>query len=191
MSLYVIISNTDPDYLLLKNLLANHPALKDGFTLKEILRISPILLNERKTLKKMFDGRYTAVLTHSLHFEYQKEKWRTEEIDIEKGFHQFIIKVLNHALKEGRFVLGSQVLTGDAGLIEFLTIKQQEVYDKDVGDTDREETLYPMDQEMMNFISTGLKDKLGRVSHFDYWLVKVFLEILGEYEEMLMMREFG
>jgi hypothetical protein len=72
-----------------------------------------------------------------------------------------------------------------------LTIKQQEVYDKEVGDTDRDENLYPMDKEMMEFISTRLGEKVGKSNHFDYGFIRVFLETLGEYEEILMLREWG
>jgi len=113
MSLYAILSNADPDYLRIKELISAHPNLKDAFTLKEILRVTCLSLNDRKILKKMFDGSYSDVVMPAMNFEYRSGKWTIKEIDIQRGFHQFFIKVLNSALKEGKYPLGFPVFSND------------------------------------------------------------------------------
>jgi hypothetical protein len=97
--------------------------------------------------------------------------------------------VVNHALKEGRYALGSLVSTKDIELIEFLMRKEHEVFQEDFREVEVEGI--PINQESLQFVSGGLQEKMGEESRFDYELVKAFLESLHDYEEILIRREFG
>jgi hypothetical protein len=137
----------------------------------------------------MFGGSHSQVLTPGLNFEYRDSKWEVEEIDTQRLFHQNITKVLNHALKEGKYAIGSLVSTKDIELVEFLMRKEHEVFQEDFREVDVEGI--PINQESLQFVSGGLQERLGDVSCFDYGLVKAFLESLHDYEEILIRGEFG
>jgi hypothetical protein len=189
MNMYVIMLKTDAKYQLLKRLFSDYPQLKTGFKLKEILKLSLLPLNDRRILKEMFGGSYSQVLTPGLNFEYRDDKWEVQEIDTQRVFHQNITKVLNHALKEGKYAIRSLVSTKDIELVEFLMRKEHEVFQEEFSEFDGEGI--PITQESLEFISGSLQEKMGEESRFDYDLVKAFLESLHDYEEILIRREFG
>jgi hypothetical protein len=189
MSIYVIMLKTDTKYQLLRRLISDYPLLKKGFKLKEILTISPLPCNDRRILKDMFGGSYSQVLTPGLNFEYRDGKWEVEEIDVQRRFHQHITKVLNHALKEGKYAIGSLVSTKDIELVEFLMRKEHEVFQEDFREVEVEGI--PINQESLEFVSGGLRETLGEESCFDYGFVRAFLDSLSDYEGILIRREFG
>jgi hypothetical protein len=189
MNMYVIMLKTDAKYQLLKRLFSDYPQLKTGFKLKEILKLSLLPLNDRRILKEMFGGSYSQVLTPGLNFEYRDDKWEVQEIDTQRVFHQNITKVLNHALKEGKYAIRSLVSTKDIELVEFLMRKEHEVFQEDFKGVEVDGI--PINQESLEFVSGGLQEKMGEESRFDYDLVKAFLESLHDYEEILIRREFG
>jgi hypothetical protein len=189
MNAYVIMLRTDTKYQLLRRLISDYPQLKKGFRAKEILRLSPLPLNDRKILKEIFGGYYSKILTPAINFEYRDGKWAVEEIDVKRGFHQFITKVLNHALEEGIYRIDSPVSTKDIRLVKFLMDKESEVYQEELKEFD--DKGIPITQKLLEFVSEGLQEKLGDTSCFDYGLVKAFLKSLHDYEEILIRREFG
>lgn len=189
MSLYLILLKADTNYQLLKRLISNFPQLKTGFKLKEILKISSLPLNERRIIKELFGGNYSQVLTPGLDFEYRGGKWEVEEIDVQRGFHQQITKVLNHALKERKYPIGSLVSTKDIKLAEFLIKKEHKVFQEDFKGVDVEGI--PINQESLEFVSGGLRERLGEESYFNYGFIKAFLKSLLDYEQILIKREFG
>jgi hypothetical protein len=157
--------------------------------LKEILTISLFPLNDRRILKELFGGNYSQILTPGINFEYRDGKWEVEEIDVQRGVHQHITKILNHALKERKYAIGSLVSTKDIKLVEFLMRKEHEVFQEDLREF--EVGGIPINQESLKFVSGGLQERLGEVSYFDYGFVKALLESLHDYEEILIRREFG
>lgn len=189
MNMYVIILKTDTKYQLLKRLFSDYPQLKKGFKLKEILTISPLPLNDRRILKELYGCNSSQVLTPGLNFEYRDGKWEVEEIDVQRGVHQHITKVLNHALKEGKYPIGSLVSTKDIELVEFLMRKEHEVFQEDFKEVEVEGI--PINQESLEFVSGGLRERLGEESCFDYGFVEAFLDSLSDYEGILIRREFG
>lgn len=189
MSLYVILLKTDTKYQLTKRLISDYPQLKKGFTLKEILTLNSFSWDGRKTLREMFGGDYSEIITPSLNFFYQNGKWEVEEIDVPRRFHQQITKVLNHALKEGKYPINSLVSTKDIELLEFIMRKEHEVFQEDFREVGVEGI--PINQESLQFVSGGLRERLGEESCFDYGFIKAFLESLHDYGEILIRREFG
>ena len=189
MNTCVIMLKTDTKYQFLKRLISDYPLLNKGFKLKEILKLSPFSLNDRKILKEMFGGNYSQILTPGLNFEYRDGKWEVEEIDVHRGFHQRVTKVLNHALKEGKYPIGSVVLTKDIGLVKFLMKKEHEVFQEEFSEFDGEGI--PVTQEALEFVSGVLQERLGEMGCFDYGFVKAFLESLHDCNEILIRREFG
>ena len=187
MNTYVIMLKIDPEYQLLRRLVSDYPLLQNGFTLKEILTFPFLSWVERKSLKKMFGASYSEIIAPEIGFYYQNGKWKAEERDAQRIFHQFITKVLNHAMKEGKYKIGYPVSTEDINLAEFLIKKHHEVFEREIG----EFIGYPDRRELLEFISTRLQEKLGKGSYFDYRFIKVFLESLREYDEMVVRREFG
>lgn len=188
MNICVIMLKTDVKCHLLRRFISDYPQLKKGFKLKEILRLSPLPLSDRKILKELFGGNYSQILTPGLNFEYQNGKWEVEEIDVQRGFHQHITQVLNHALNEGQYPIGSVVSTKDIDLVKFLMKKEHEVFQEEFSEFDGEGI--PVNQESLKFVSGGLQERLGEMSCFDYGFVKAFLESLHDYEEILIRREF-
>lgn len=189
MSLYVILLKIDTKYQLTKRLISDYPQLKKGFTLKEILTLNSFSWDGRKTLREMFGGDYSEIITPSLNFFYQNGKWEVEEIDAQRRVHQHTTKVLNHALKEGRYPIGSLVSPKDIELVGFLMRKEHEVFQEDFREVDVEGI--PINQESLGFVSGGLRERLGEESCFDYGFVRAFLESLSDYEKILIQREFG
>lgn len=189
MNICVIMLKTDAKCRLLRRFISDYPQLKKGFNLKEILRLSPLPLNDRKILKELFGGNYSQILTPGLNFEYRDGKWEVEEIDVQRGFHQHITKLLNHALNEGKYPIESLVSTKNIELFEFLMRKEHEVFQEEFSEFDGKGV--PVNQELLEFVSGGLKERLGEMSCFDYGFVKAFLESLHDYEEILIRREFG
>jgi hypothetical protein len=188
MNIYVIMLKTDTKCQLLRRFMSDYPQLKKGFNLKEILRLSPLPLNDRKILKELFGGNYSQILTPGLNFEYQNGKWEVEEIDVQRGFHQHITKVLNHALKDGEYPIGSSVSARDIELVEFLMKKEHEVFQEEFSEFEGEGI--PITEESLEFVSGHLQERLGEESYFDYGFVRAFLESLHDYEEILIKREF-
>jgi hypothetical protein len=162
----------------MRSLISDYPQLKKGFKLKEILTISPLPLNDRRILKEIFGGSYSQVLTPGLNFEYRDGKWEVEEIDVKRGFHQHITKVLNHTLKEGKYLIGSLVSTKDIELVEFLMRKEHEVFQEDFREVEVEGI--PINQESLEFVSGGLRERLGEESCFDHGFVMAFLDSLHD-----------
>lgn len=189
MNICVIMLKTDVKCHLLRRFISDYPQLKKGFKLKEILRLSPLPLSDRKILKELFGGNYSQILTPGLNFEYQNGKWEVEEIDVQRGFHQHITQVLNHALNEGQYPIGSVVSTKDIDLVKFLMKKEHEVFQEEFSEFDGEGI--PVNQESLEFVSGGLQERLGEMGCFYYGFVKAFLESLHDYEEILIRREFG
>ena len=188
MNICVIMLKTDAKCQLLRRFISDYPQLKKGLNLKEILRLSPLPLNDRKILKELFGGDYSQILTPGLNFEYRDGKWEVEEIDVQRGFHQHITKVLNHTLKEGKYAIGSLVSTKDIELVEFLMRKEHEVFQEDFREVDVDGI--PINQESLEFVSGGLRERLGEESYFDYGFVRAFLDSLSDYEGILIRREF-
>lgn len=189
MNLYVIMLRTQAEFRLLRRLVSDYPSLKNGFSLKEILSLPFISWDDRRILKNLFGGNYSKILTPEINFEYQNGKWSVEEIDVERGFHRFITKVLNHALEEGIYRIDSPVSTKDMKLAKFLMEKETEVYQEELKEFD--DKGIPITQELLEFVSGGLRERLGEKSCFNYGLVKAFLESLHDYEEILIRKELG
>lgn len=189
MSICVIVLKTDTKYQFLKGLISDYPVLKKGFNLREILNLSPLPLSKRRILKELFGGNYSQILTPGLNFEYRGGKWEVEEIDVQRGLHRHTAKVLNRALNEGKYAIGSLVSTKDIKLVEFLMKKEHEVFQEDFKEVDVEGI--PINQESLEFVSGGLRERLGEESCFDYGFVKAFLDSLSVYEQILIKREFG
>ena len=188
MSMLVILLKDDPQYQVLENLFTGNPHLKTGFIFRELFKLSSLTLCDKRVLKGLFGGRYSTVLTPGFDFEYQNEKWMVEEIDTQRGFHQFVTKMLDLAVRSREYVPGSPVSTDDFRLIEFLVRKQNEVYRKDFGDP--EEEGFPITQESLDFISRSLRDRYGESTIFDYQFVKAFLDSLHDFEAILIKRDF-
>ena len=91
------------------------------------------------------------------------------------GLHQITTKVLNHALRDGEYPVNSSVSTMDMELLKFLMKKENEVYEKEFKEFEEKERLQ-ITQELIQFVSQGLQERLGEVSHFDYAFVRAFRE---------------
>lgn len=189
MNICVIALQTDTRYQFLKGLISDYPVLKKGFNLKQILNLSPLPLSKRRILKELFGGNYSQILTPGIIFEYRGVKWEVEEIDIQRAFHKRITRILNRALSEGKYAIGSLVSTKDVELVEFLMKKEHEVFQEDFKEVDVEGI--PINQESLEFVSGGLRERLGEESCFDYGFVKAFSDSLSDYEQILIKREFG
>jgi hypothetical protein len=173
---------TDTKHQLLRRLISDYPQLKKGFKMKEILRLTPLPLNDRKILKELFGGNYSQILTPGINFEYRDGKWEVEERDLRRGFHQHTTKVLNHALNERKYPIGSLVSTKDIELVEYLMRKEKEVFQEEFSEFEGKGI--PVTQESLEFVSGGLQKRLGDVGYFDYGFVKVFLESCVSKVEM-------
>lgn len=188
MNLYVIFLSTDTNYQSVRRLISDYPVLKKGFKLKEILSLPSLSFDDRKRLKKMFGGDYSEILTPGINFRFRNGKWEVQEIDIKRGFHQFTTKVLNHALKDGEYPVNSPVSTMDMELLEFIMKKENQVYGKELKEFEKGGRL-PITQELLEFVSKSLRERLGEVSHFDYVFVRTFRESVHDFEEILIRRE--
>jgi hypothetical protein len=190
MNLYVILLKTEPDYQLLKRLISDHPQLKKGFKCREILKLSSLSFNDKKALKEMFGGQYPSIHTPTINFECRNGKWEVEEIDFRRGFHQRITQVLNNALNEGKYPLGSPVSTKDSELFEFLTKENNCWFQREFSLSEAEDYGIPITQESLEFISNKLQERLGETSCFNYGFVRAFLEVLGDYDEEILIPRF-
>jgi len=189
MNIYVIFLKTEPNYLLLKRLLSDYPELKKGFKCREILKLSSLSFNDKKALKEMFGGNYSSIHTPTIEFSYRNGRWEVEEIDAQRLFHQRITQVLNNALKEGKYPLGSPVSTKDSELFEFL-LKENNCWFQREFSVSEEEYGIPITQESLEFISNKLQERLGDASCFNYGFVRAFLEVLGDYDEEILIPRF-
>ena len=133
----------------------------------------------------MFGGQYSNIHTPTIEFNYQNGRWEFEQIDVKRGFHQRITQVLNHALNEGGYPLGSPVSTKDSELFEFLLKEVNCWFQRKFSVS--EEFGIPITQESLEFISNALQERLGEASCFNYGFVKAFLEVLGDYEEEILI----
>jgi hypothetical protein len=188
MNLYVIMLKTEPNYQLLKRLISDYPQLKKGFRCREILKLSSLSFNDKKVLKEMFGGQYSNIHTPTINFEYRNGKWEVEEIDVQRWFHQRITQVLNRTLDEKKYPLGSLVSTKDSELIEFLLKEINCWFQRKFSVS--EEYGIPLTKESLEFISNKLQERLGEISCFGYGFVKAFLEVLGDYEEEILIPRF-
>jgi len=189
MRTLIILLNDDINYQLMLKLFSINPCLKEGFTLKELLTLPSVSWDEKKKLKAMFGSEYSEIITPEYNFKYQDGKWWVEQIDIKLGIHQFVTKVLNHAVKEGKYPINSRISTEDFDFLKFLMTKRNEVYKKWMEEFDIEG--FPIDQELLKCISNGLNTRLGDTADFNYGFVVAFIEALGDYEKILIKREFG
>ena len=156
MNIYVIFLKTEPNYLLLTRLISDYPELKKGFKCREILKLSSLSFNDKKALKEMFGGNYSSIHTPTINFEYRNGKWEVEEIDVQRLFHQRVTQVLNNALNEGKYPLGSPVSTKDRELFEFLT-KENNCWFQREFSVSEEEYGIPITQDHWNSFSINCK----------------------------------
>jgi hypothetical protein len=189
MKTLIILLNDDINYQLLLTLFSINPRLKRGFTLKELLILPSVSWDEKKKIKAMFGGEYSEIITPEYNFKYRDGKWWVEQIDIKQGVHQFVTKVLNHAVKEGKYPINSRVSTKDSDFLKFLMMQRNDVYKKEMEEFDIEG--FAIDQELLEFISHGLNTRLGDTADFNYGFVVAFIESLSDYEKILIRREFG
>jgi hypothetical protein len=181
----LLLLKKDSKCQLLKKLINEHPELDKGFIFKELLNNPTLSWNEKVELKNIFTV-YSEVFTPDAHFIFEGNKWIVKRIHPQ--LHKGTMKIINLMQKEMEYIIGSNVSTNDFRLIEVLIDKENELFTKEIGEKD---CGYKINQEMLDFISGQLKQKLGEIFPLDYRFVQAFLESLSPYDQMMIEREFG
>jgi hypothetical protein len=144
--------------------------------------------DNKKILETLFGNKHSTVITPEYIFEYKDDKWDVKQIDVQRNFHQVVTRVLNHAAKEGKYLIGSPVSTEDTDFLTFLMKKRNETYRKLMQESDDEGL--SIDQELLEFLSNGLSKRLGESAALDYDLVVAFIETLRDYGQIMIRKYY-
>jgi len=152
------------------------------FTLKDFLCLDSLSWTDKKNLKDIFDGDYSEVSAQEFSFIYQNGKWVYQNTDYR---HRYTTKILS--LLQQEYSIGSLVYPSDRKLIGALIGKWNEIFEKEIEkEFGEKESGYDITQEMLDFISNDLKQRVGEVSQLDYGFVKAFLESFYEYDQLVV-----
>jgi hypothetical protein len=142
----------------------------------------------KKILEALFGGEHLTIITPEYIFEYKGGKWVVKQIDVQRNFHQVVTRILNHAAKESKYPIGSQVSTKDIDFLVFLVKKRNETYKKITKESGDEGL--SIDQELLEFLSNGLSKRLGESAAFDYDFVVAFIETLRDYGQIMIRKYY-
>ena len=173
----------DNYYQLLKKIIdIITPTHGKEFTLKDFLCLDSLSWTDKKNLKDIFDGDYSEVSAQEFSFIYQNGKWVYQNTDYR---HRYTTKILS--LLQQEYSIGSLVYPSDRKLIGALIGKWNEIFEKEIEkEFGEKESGYDITQEMLDFISNDLKQRVGEVSQLDYGFVKAFLESFYEYDQLVV-----
>lgn len=180
----LIFGRKDPNFQVLKKVVEIYfNRHEKQFTLKELLCQDSFIWTEKKALKNIFGGHYLKIVIKDFDFNFNNGKWSFINTDTT---HHYITKILNSV----NIKLGCKLYPNDLKLIEALVDKNEKIFAKEWEDEfEHEAVFYETNQEMLEFISKGLEQKVGKVCKLDYKFIKEFLETFYDYDEMLMCRE--
>lgn len=181
--LLLIFGKKEEDYKLLKKTIDTIvPVYGREFKLRDILLLDSMSWLEKKDLKKILGGDYNKILAHNIGLTYQDGRWIYENTNI---VPHNTIRILNVLQKENKFRVGSTVYLDDLVLIEYLSEKVNEIFEKEMEKELGEKVEgYEINQELLNYVSNDLRQKIGKTGRLDHKLIKAFLESFYEYDEM-------
>ena len=177
----LLFQRKENNYQLLKKIIdIITPTHGKKFRLKDLLCLDSLSWTDKKNLKDIFGGDYSEISAQEFSFIYQNGKWLYQNTDYR---HRYTTKILFLLQKEKEYSIGSIVYPSDLKLIGDLIGKWNEILEKEFGD---KELGYDINQEMLDFISNDLKQRVGEVNQLNYGFVKAFLESFYEYDQILV-----
>ncbi|MBW2005002.1 MAG: hypothetical protein JRI72_10405 [Deltaproteobacteria bacterium] len=177
----LLFQRKEDNYQLLKKIIdIITPTHGKEFRLKDFLCLDSLSWTDKKNLKDIFGGDYSEISAQEFSFIYQNGKWLYQNTDYR---HRFTTKILFLLQNEKEYSIGSIVYPSDLKLIGDLIGKWNEILEKEFGD---KELGYDINQEMLDFISNDLKQRVGEVNQLNYGFVKAFLESFYEYDQIVV-----
>ena len=154
------------------------------FSIKDFLCLDSLSWTDKKNLKDIFGGDYSEISAQKFSFIYQNGKWLYQNTDYR---HRYTTKILSLLQKEKEYWIGSLVYPSDRKLIGALIGKWNETFEKELEkEFGEKESGCDINQEMLDFISNDLKQRVGEVSQLNYGFVKAFLESFYEYDQIVV-----
>jgi len=177
----LLFQRKENNYQLLKKIIdIITPTYGKEFRLKDLLCLDSLSWTDKKNLRNIFNGDYSEIIAQEFSFIYQNGKWLYQNTDYR---HQYTTKILFLLQKEKEYSIGSIVYPSDLKLIGDLIGKWNEIFEKEFGD---KESGCDINQEMLDFISNDLKQRVGEVNQLNYGFVKAFLESFYEYDQIVV-----
>ena len=159
------------------------------FTVGDFLCQDSFTWNEKRVLRDIFGGYYSYIGTEDFYFDYDNGTWEYSSKD--DVSHRHAIKILALLNENKEYLTGSEVFSNDLRFIKTLVIKYEEVDEKEWEDEFDDKLIwYEINQELLEFISKGLEQRIGKASRLTYEFVREFLETFYDYDQMLVEREF-
>jgi hypothetical protein len=182
-----LLGEKGKDYHLLKKVVDILSALHGAdFNLEDLLSRDFFSETEKQYLKNIFHQDISVIYAWEFSFYHQEGNWSYETSIYD---HQDTVKKLLLLLNKREFSVASIVRTDDLFLIAALLREWNEMFAKDwkkLRDDDAPQ--FQVNQEVLEFISDNLKQRVGERSTFNFGFVKAFLEAFYDYQTMLLKK---
>lgn len=154
------------------------------FSLNDLLLSKSLSLNTKKEMNRIFGGDYQSVSSQDFYFENRDGMWSNIKVDY---IHKHTMEIMNLLQKNQTYPVGAEISPGNLELTETLINKLNDIFQK--------ESEYPdlysgieTDREEVDFISNNLSLKFEKTAKVDYHLIKAFMELYHDYDEIVLER---
>ena len=154
------------------------------FSLSGLLLSKSLSRNTKREMEKIFGGNYQTVSSQDFCFENRDGMWTNIKADY---IHKHTMEILNSLQKNKTYSVGAETSPGDLELTETLINKLNNIFQKESDYPDLYSG-FETDREEIDFISKYLSLKFGKTAKVDYHLIKAFMELTHDYDEMGLER---
>ena len=135
-------------------------------------------------MNRIFGGNYQSVGSQDFLFENKDGMWTNTKVDY---IHKYTMEILHSLQKNQTYPVGAEISPGDLELTETLINKYNDNMEEEADHPDLYSG-FETDREEIDFISKNLSLKFGKTAIVDYYLIKAFMELYHDYDEMILER---
>jgi hypothetical protein len=140
-------------------------------------------IEERNVLTELFNGSYESITTKDFTFHRKNDRWYFDRHDYP---HTYSIKILFRMNNETEYGYNSIVNGSDLNLVSTLIKQFNRILEVDLLEEIGEAVEgYEINQDMIDFVSMYLMNNAGDLPQMDYAFIRVFLNAIQEYDDLL------
>jgi len=183
----VFMGKKDKTYEMLKRVADFANRLPDKkFSVHELLSADSFSWNERRILREIFSRDCQNIHGWGCSFTNESGKWQYEDTD---PTHRHTTKILFLFNTDHEYQIETIVNADDLKLVENLINKWNHVLIKELEEElGEKDSGYEVTQEMIEFISAAMKERVERTTHLNYRFVEAFMHSFHDYDLMWVER---
>ncbi len=154
------------------------------FSLSDLLLSKFLSSNTKREMGRIFGEDNQIVCSQDFHFENRDGIWTNTNADSD---HEYTMKILNSLQGNQIYPVAAEISPSDRKLTETFIIKLGYIFENESDNPD----LYSgieTNREEIDFISNKLSLKFGKTAIVDYHLIKAFMELTHDYDEIILER---